>query len=98
MSVESPHPKEGTMCPAFPVQLKAPWGRLCVFVFLAQSSTVSKWWGTTLSLKLVATGVLKHGNRVVINSANSRDFHSGPVAKTPCSQCRGTRFDPWSGN
>ena len=22
----------------------------------------------------------------------------GPVAKTPCSQCRGPGFDPWSGN
>ena len=22
----------------------------------------------------------------------------GPVAKTPCSQCRALRFDPWSGN
>ena len=24
-----------------------------------------------------------------------RDFLGGPVAKTPCSQCRGPRFDPW---
>ena len=22
----------------------------------------------------------------------------GPVAKTPCSKCRGPGFDPWSGN
>ena len=22
----------------------------------------------------------------------------GPVAKTPCSQCQGPGFDPWSGN
>ena len=27
-----------------------------------------------------------------------RDFPSGPVAKTPCSQYREPRFDPWSGN
>ena len=27
-----------------------------------------------------------------------RDFPGGPVPKTPCSQCRGSRFDPWSGN
>ena len=27
-----------------------------------------------------------------------RDFPGGPVAKTPGFQCRGTRFDPWSGN
>ena len=26
------------------------------------------------------------------------DFPGGPVSKTPCSQCRGLGFDPWSGN
>ena len=26
------------------------------------------------------------------------DFLRGPVAKAPRSQCRGLRFDPWSGN
>ena len=26
------------------------------------------------------------------------DFPGGPVGKAPCSQCRGPRFDPWSGN
>ena len=26
-----------------------------------------------------------------------RDFPGGPVAKTPCSQLRGLRFNPWSG-
>ena len=25
-----------------------------------------------------------------------RDFPGGAVVKTPCSQCRGPRFDPWS--
>ena len=28
----------------------------------------------------------------------SWDFPGGPVAKTPCCQCSGPRFDPWSGN
>ena len=28
----------------------------------------------------------------------AKDFPSGPVAKTPCFQCRGPRFHPWSGN
>ena len=28
----------------------------------------------------------------------SRDFPADSVAKTPCSQCRGPGFDPWSGN
>ena len=27
-----------------------------------------------------------------------RDIPGGPVPKTPCSQCRGTRFNPRSGN
>ena len=27
-----------------------------------------------------------------------QDFLGGPVARTPHSQCRGPRFDPWSGN
>ena len=26
-----------------------------------------------------------------------RDFAGGPVAKIPCSQYRGTGFDPWLG-
>ena len=28
----------------------------------------------------------------------SWNFPGGPVAKTPCPQCRGPRFNPWSGN
>ena len=28
----------------------------------------------------------------------SGDFPGGPAVKTPCSQCRGPGFDPWSGN
>ena len=27
-----------------------------------------------------------------------RDFPGGPVVKTLSFQCRGHRFDPWSGN
>ena len=29
---------------------------------------------------------------------NLRDFPGGPAVKTLLSQCRGLRFDPWSGN
>ena len=29
---------------------------------------------------------------------SSWDFPRSPAAKTPCSQCRGPRFHPWSGN
>ena len=30
--------------------------------------------------------------------SHCRDFPGGPVRKTPCSQHRGPRFNPWSGN
>ena len=33
-----------------------------------------------------------------INIQTYRDFSGGPVAKTPCSQSRGSGVDPWSGN
>ena len=33
-----------------------------------------------------------------IRSKEVRDFPDGLVAKTPCFQCRGPRFNPWSGN
>ena len=26
------------------------------------------------------------------------DFSGGPMAKIPCSQCKGPGFDPWLGN
>ena len=35
---------------------------------------------------------------VITKENASRDFPGGPVAKTPCSQCRGSGFNPWSGN
>ena len=31
------------------------------------------------------------------NKKANRDFPGGPVGKTPCSQCRGPGFEPWSG-
>ena len=33
-----------------------------------------------------------------IKTMVSKDFPGGPVAKTPHSQCRGSRFHPWAGN
>ena len=33
-----------------------------------------------------------------LKETESWDFPGGPVGKTPRSQCRGPRFDPWSGN
>ena len=32
------------------------------------------------------------------NNLIFRDFPGSSVVKTPCSQCGGHRFDPWSGN
>ena len=38
------------------------------------------------------------GRRPTAQLKNSkRDFPGGPLAKTPCSQCRGPRLDPWPG-
>ena len=34
--------------------------------------------------------------RILIIS--NTDFPGGSAAKTPCFQCRGPEFDPWSGN
>ena len=33
-----------------------------------------------------------------IRSSNPRDFPGGPVVRTLHVQCRGPKFDPWSGN
>ena len=32
-----------------------------------------------------------------ISFLSPQDFPGGSVAKTPCSQCRGPGFNPWSG-
>ena len=49
------------------------------------------------------TNGLQHGYMVVFqqeptSKKEGRDFPGIPVAKTPCSNCRGPRFDLWSGN
>ena len=31
----------------------------------------------------------------VFKEARRRGFPGSPVVKTPCSQCRGHRFEPW---
>ena len=46
-------------------------------------------------------GLESHGPSsppVWVTRKASEDFPGGPVAKTPSSQCRGPRFNPWSGN
>ena len=35
------------------------------------------------------------GTEQRLKKKSLRDFPGDPVAKTPCSQCRGPKFDPW---
>ena len=41
---------------------------------------------------------LNKGNKAEMILSVIWDFPGGPVAKMPCSQCRGPGFNPWSGN
>ena len=34
---------------------------------------------------------------LTLKITSTRDFLGGPVVRTLCSQCRGHRFNPWSG-
>ena len=43
-------------------------------------------------------GILSNKEECSKSEARQRDFPGGAVVKTSCSQCRGPRFDPWSGN
>ena len=54
---------------------------------------------------LAAAAGRKWGNRAATqlqtyaaHQGKNRDFPGGPVSKTPSSQCREYRFDPWLGN
>ena len=38
------------------------------------------------------------GRGILTSEMLGRAFSAGPVAETPSFQCRGHRFDPWSGN
>ena len=44
--------------------------------------------------------VIRLLNRWVLMGINSKagDFPGGPLVKEPALQCRGRRFDPWSGS
>ena len=35
---------------------------------------------------------------ILFKIQRNRDFPGGLLGKTPCSQCKGSRFHPWSGN
>ena len=53
-------------------------------------------------LKSLLMKVKEESEKVVlklnIQKTKIRDFPGGPVARTLCSQCRGSRFISWSGN
>ena len=49
-------------------------------------------------LPCLNVGHLKGSDEVGLEKTANQDFHSGPVAKTPHSQCRRPGFNPWSGN
>ena len=53
-------------------------------------------------LKVLASSLENEGMQWRENTVNlkekSQDFPGGPVVKTPHSQCRGPRFNSWSGN
>ena len=42
--------------------------------------------------------IKKFAQGLIFNKPGLRDFLGDPVAKTLCSQCRGHKFDPWSGS
>ena len=51
-----------------------------------------------LSVLVLSGYVIYHPIVCGLKEHTFRDFPGGPVAKTLHSQCRGPRFDPWSGN
>ena len=58
--------------------------------------------GCTMKVLLIFSFILSLLSCTNICSFSNKkqwwDFPGGPAAKTPCSQCRGPWFDPWSGN
>ena len=58
----------------------------------AGQRTLKPTWSLLNCLKTPTTNLL------TITIIITGDFPGGPVAKTLCSQCRGCRFHPWSGN
>ena len=51
-----------------------------------------------MTAMLVISAQIGKGENFAYKNISSGDFPGGPVGKTPCSQCRGPGFDPWSGN
>ena len=54
--------------------------------------------GFQLSLSMSLSSHVTLGEfSFLVKIVGSVDFPGSPVVKTPCSQLRGHRFDPWSG-
>ena len=68
----------------------------------SRGHTFSPWSGKLCMLQGIAKKQTK--KKILADTANNvchgsiRDFSGGPVVKTLCSQCRGHRFNPLSGN
>ena len=60
------------------------------WVFISQNPLTSN---TQSAMTFKSTKMIKKKNKDI-----SGDFPGGPVVKTACSQGRGFRFHPWSGN
>ena len=75
-------------------------GPLHLFKIKLQSQESSNFFGNFAFTVRVWVGKYFHLTLAYPTSRESGegDFPGGPVAKTPCSQCRGPGFDPWSGN
>ena len=57
-----------------------------------------KWGSENLNYLPMIIRMVEVGFKTKKCAIYSRDFLGDLVAKTLCSQCRGPRFDPWSGN
>ena len=65
--------------------------------FIAQNSaSIFMWIVLCVSQSLFLFFKIKKDQRYL--NKDIRDFPGGPVAKTPVSQYREPRFDPWSGS
>lgn len=62
------------------------------------------WGGGVLSVHWFHRRVIEYGSKKqdvahgIKFESNALDFPGGPGSKSPSSQCRGPRFNPWSGN
>ena len=90
--------------PSFPVAYWTPTNlggssssviSFCLFILFMGFSRKEYWSGVSFPYPF-------HHRLLECKSKKSRDiwrdFPSGPGAGTPCIQCKGPRFDPWSGN